>query len=147
MKVNITEAILFDSLLEIEHNKSHYFDIHNDFDLKSITYDKIKELFVLIFDEIKGKTQIHLIFEKPLFIEFNINFSSIGLTLDNLHRGKYEIDGKLYENYEDKKCFYLEFVEEEGNLSLLCSKSFFEIKSKDVKIIDLNSQASENEIK
>lgn len=55
IKIDITNSELFDSLLEISYNKSSHYDLHNNFDLKSINYEKLNNILIFNFIEIKEK--------------------------------------------------------------------------------------------
>ncbi|WP_281988589.1 hypothetical protein [Aquimarina aggregata] len=138
-KIDITNHELFDSLLDIDYGKLSHFDIHNDFNLFSIGYKEGIE-FVLNFKSINEKsTFLSIVFKSPRLINFDITLNYDNLTLDNFHRGRYEYEGELFDEYDDKKCFYLEFYGT-GGINILSSEVFIEM-SKKIKIIDLNKNA------
>ncbi|CRK84795.1 hypothetical protein [Neobacillus massiliamazoniensis] len=89
----------------------HYYDLHNDFDCESVSL-KDNVLFINFKQEANGKS-LSLIFtdvEVKGFDFFNVSDSKI-LTIDNVYRGKVEIDGELKEFLGEKGYFFLEFYE------------------------------------
>lgn len=138
MKIDLSNSKLLDSLLEIDFGKSSHYDIHNDFDLNAIDFKKLSGELVLKLVGADEETLLKLVFEEVDFIEFSIPADLDELVLDNFHRGRYEVDGKLYDEYNNKKCFYIEFYEK-GSLSFLCSKAFLEAESYS-KVIDFKSE-------
>jgi len=137
IKIDITNSKLFDSLLDISYEKSSHYDLHNDFDLKSINYEKLNNIFIFNFIEIKGKRIVSLVFEDVKILSFNLPVNEKDLTLDNFHRGRFEYENQLYDEYNSKKCFYMEFYEE-GNINFLCSKATLEIKTH-IKVINFKA--------
>lgn len=119
--IDISNSELFENLLEV-NNKDLYIDIHNDFDLKSISYLLETNTLELTLLHTDVSNELYICFENVKFIELDIT-QNIDLTLDNFHRGKFELDGKLYDDYLGKKCFYLEFYDD-GKLSLLAEKIY-----------------------
>lgn len=115
--INLTNSKLFDSLLEINH-QGKIIDLHNDYELKNIIFQDNYELKLILKDN-NSENQIALIFENFEFIDFDIPIIQ-DLTLDNFYRGRYESENKLFDDFNNKKCFYIEFYEI-GKLNLLCS--------------------------
>ena len=118
LTIDLTEINLFEDLLQIEL-QDKIIDIHNDYDLKKINLLPNISL-QLIFQHSENKNEIYLVFEEVEFIEFEIRIST-DLTIDNFYRGRYEFEKKLYDDFNDKKCFYIDFCEV-GQINLLCSK-------------------------
>jgi len=136
VRIDITNSDLFESLLDIDYSKLSHYDIHNDFDLESISYEE-GSIFTLHFKSINEQSTIlEIIFESPRLIKFDIDLNYNNLTIDNFHRGRYEHKNKLFDEYNDKKCFYLEFYSK-GHINILASKVFIEVKKK-TKVISLN---------
>lgn len=134
IELEITNANLFDSLLTINYGKESFFDLHNDYILLSIEYEQQGNL-VLHFLSNNKKETLRLLFEKVVFITFTIPTNERGLSLDNFHRGRYECENKLYDSYENKNCFYIEFCEN-GDITILSSRVTL-VKKIEGKVIKL----------
>ena len=128
MELDITNSSLFTSLLEINFEDCIY-DIHNDFDLKSIRYCNVKSLLEFNFDEAKGNITIDLSFKDVDLLSFKIPVDQEDITIDNLHRGRYEYLNKLYDEYNGKRCFYIEFYSL-GDFNILCREAKFIVRNK-----------------
>ncbi|WHY88153.1 hypothetical protein QNH39_10035 [Neobacillus novalis] len=101
---------LFENLCQYEFDYN-YYDLHNDYDCESVTL-KDDILFINFKQEANGNS-LSLIFtdvELKQFEFFNVNDSKT-LTIDNVYRGRVEIDGELEECLGEKGYFYLEFYE------------------------------------
>jgi len=102
---------LFKNLAQYYYD-NQYYDFHNDYSCKKIFYSN----GLLTF---QFKSLIEDIWVALTFLEVNVvmlNFFNINrikdLTLDNLYRGRTEINGELVETAGNGKCyFYLEFYE------------------------------------
>ena len=112
--INITEEPLFNSLLEIK-DLNDFVDLHNDFDVNSVSYEAANEQLKLKLNS--SNKSIELVFDNVEIIEFSIHIQD--KTIDNFYRGRYEIRNELFEEYKDKKCFYIDF-DEGGKINLLC---------------------------
>jgi hypothetical protein len=124
--IDFTEYKLFESLLEISKGDL-YIDLHNDYNFISITYLLDRNALELMLQHVSDKSdQILVCFENVEFIEMSIT-KNVDMTFDNFHRGKFEFDNKLYDNYLGKRCFYLEFYDD-GKLSLLAEKAYFKLQ-------------------
>jgi len=103
---------LFKNISEYDYGENH-FDFHNDYDcikLLLLTGD----FLVLIFRNILNKKIVKLRFSNAIIERMEMfNFNKVeNLTIDNLYRGKTEINGKLVEfKNDDKGYYYLEFDE------------------------------------
>lgn len=90
-----------------------YYDFHNEYDCINITLGTDKVL-LLTFESTLNKKKVQMKFfdvEIKSMIFFNYAQSQ-NLTIDNLYRGRFEEQGKLYDFSDDEKgCFYLEFYE------------------------------------
>ncbi|MDF2858730.1 MAG: hypothetical protein K0Q87_4581, partial [Neobacillus sp.] len=101
---------LFENLCQYEFD-NEYYDLHNDYDCQSVSL-KETVLFINFNQEVNGKS-ISLVFtdvEVKQFDFFNVLDSKI-LTIDNVYRGRTEINGELKEFLGEKGYFYLEFYE------------------------------------
>lgn len=127
IKIDITNTDLFESLLEIEETNNNY-DLHNDFNLNAINFNDVGNILSFEFIENSGKTIIHVIFEKTEIVKFKIPVLIKELVLDNFHRGRYEENKKLFDEYKNKKCFYIEFYED-GEFVFLTSKAYVLIEN------------------
>ena len=103
---------LFENISQYKFNEK-YFDFHNDYDcIKLLLLSG--GLFVLIFKNLVNKKIVKLRFSNVIIEKMEIfNYSKVeNLTIDNLYRGKTEINKKLVEfNNSDKGYYYLEFDE------------------------------------
>jgi hypothetical protein len=102
---------LFKNLAELNYD-DQYYDFHNDYDCQKILFEN--EEIILVFKNIVSEKILLLKF-KGVFIEkmdfFNVSNIEY-LTIDNLYRGKVEIDGSLIDISDNGKAyFYLEFYE------------------------------------
>lgn len=116
--INLTNSKLFDNLLEINYGEK-CFDLHNDYELKNIHFQE-NNLLHLKFINNNFENQIILIFENIEFIDFEFPIIQ-DLTIDNFYRGRFEYENKLFDEFNNKKCFYIEFYDV-GKLNLLCSE-------------------------
>lgn len=91
---------------------NRYYDFHNDYSCEKISYSD--SILLIVF-----KSLIDSLFLSLKFTEVKIttiDFFNVkemeGLTLDNLYRGRAELNGELIEVSENGKgYFYLEFYE------------------------------------
>lgn len=121
MKINLITQQLFLNILEVNY-QSIKFDLHSDYSLEKIFLKDTKLIIKLVHD--KDNTLLEIVFDGVIIIDLNVSFNLEFSSLHTLQRGKYESpDGHLFETYEGKKCFYIEFGEE-NILSLLCSEAF-----------------------
>lgn len=128
---------LLDSLLEIE-DENNFYDLHNDFYIKKIVFDDVSKVLYIDFTNINEKTSLMLKFTEVDILNLNIPIHGKELTIDNFHRGRYEYEKKLFDEYEGKKCFYIEFYEG-GGITLLSKKIMFEVE-KNIKVIDIQDR-------
>lgn len=118
--MELIDIELFKNLLDIELNGED-IDLHNDYRCSDILYSE-KDLR-LKFRSNADEGEFLMI----QFVDVEINKlevslgSNDGITLDNFHRGRYEAEGKLFDEYHGKKCFYIEFYEG-GVIELLCKQ-------------------------
>lgn len=136
-KLNITNSKLFDNLLELDFNGVIY-DLHNDFELQKINYSSSNNTILLDFVEIGKKNSIIISFSEVIIVNLNIPFNKENPTLDNLHRGRHEVDNALYDEFEGRKCFYIEFYNE-GDISLLCKEANASI-SDNIKVLNIGDK-------
>ena len=119
--INLSNVELFESLLEIDL-ENDFIDLHNDYDFKSYEFSGVKNL-TLAFVNIKTKNELLVCFEDVELIKFNITVENENSTIDNFHRGRYQKDEKLFDEFENRKCFYIEFLGK-SNIELLASKLY-----------------------
>lgn len=115
MKFDSNEIELFKNLSQFDIG-GLYYDFHNDFDCTKIELENnnLRLLFKGISQEEDGNIISlkfeHVRFKKILLATF-IEYKN--LTLDNLHRGRFEQDDKLLEvNSKGKSYFYLDFYQD-----------------------------------
>lgn len=119
-RINLIEAPLFTSLLILGKDGGR-FDLHNDFDCSGINAGK---RLVLRFDG--HNKQSCLVFSGYEILQQEKPFEEgLPQTLDNFYRGRFENEnGGLSENTGDKKCFYLDFIENQS-ISILAKNAYF----------------------
>lgn len=110
MKINSDKFELFQNISQFDFDKISY-DFHNDFDCKKIKFQN--NVLILVFRNILNNFLVSLSFDKASLIlcEFDFTETIETLTIDNLYRGKFEIDGTLMEFENGRGYFYLEFYE------------------------------------
>lgn len=110
MKVNSRNIELFKNLSEFDINEI-YFDFHNDFNCINIKFEN--KSLILSFQDIVNDFLVLLCFENTVLTTYNSDFFLFSnfLTLDNLYRGKCQVNEKLTEFENEKGYFYLEFYE------------------------------------
>lgn len=119
--MDFTEAELFKNLLETKDEFFH-IDLHNDFTCVGVSYSS--DTLDLKFQNDKGHGYVTVRFSEVVILKLEMPLKN--LTIDNFHRGRYESDGKLYDEFQGKKCFYIEFYEG-GAIELLCSKAIVQV--------------------
>jgi len=115
-ELNIFTVELFENLLDLKFSEIN-LDLHNDYEVKNILY-KNNVLQVLVFHN-TNKHNLLISFDNADIIEFDF-LPTNGITIDNFYRGRFEFNNELFDEYNDKKCFYIDFCEI-GQISVLCS--------------------------
>lgn len=92
-----------------------HYDFHNEFKCISMLFEK--GAFTLKFRKVDENYCVNLKFTEASIEKFEFNGVIIdslkGLTIDNLQRGRFEVNDKLVDfNDEGKSYFYLEFYED-----------------------------------
>ncbi|MDO5615795.1 MAG: hypothetical protein Q4G16_06370 [Cruoricaptor ignavus] len=99
------------NLAQYDYN-NNYYDFHNDYSCEKIFYSD--SILLIFFKNLIDGFLLSLKFtevEITTIDFFNVNEIE-GLTLDNLYRGRTQLNGDLIEVSEDGKgYFYLEFYE------------------------------------
>jgi len=121
--MDITNIELFKPILEFKSESLHV-DLHNDFTCVGLDYSCNNLALKLQKDN--GDGHVILQFTNVNILRMQIKLQDKGLTLDNFHRGRYEFEGKLYDEYNEKKCFYIEFYEG-GAIDLLCRTALIQL--------------------
>lgn len=87
------------------------FDFHNDFNCEKLMIQD--NILSLIFTNIESRYNVSLLFQNTTltYCEFDFTDKIESLTIDNLYRGKIEINDTLIEFENDRSYFYLEFCE------------------------------------
>lgn len=106
-----TSIDFFKSLVQYDYD-NHYYDFHNNYNCKKFSYSN--GILLIIFKSLIDEVLLYLKFTDVKLITldfFNVKDTE-NLTLDNLYRGRVEINGDLIETSKDGKgYFYLEFYE------------------------------------
>lgn len=111
--IKVKDITLFEILLEFDIDGEH-IDLHNDFSCRSIRFSKSNNTLILLFKHDLLLTTLTLTFCDVSIVEINMDFDGIeeGLTLDLLYRGRYEVDGKLFDVSDDGRGYlYMESCE------------------------------------
>ena len=110
MKIKSDKLELFQNIAQFDFDKISY-DFHNDFDCTKVKFQN--NVLILVFRNIISNFFISLSFYKTTFTFCELDFTEKidTLTIDNLYRGKFEIDGTLMEFENGRGYFYLEFYE------------------------------------
>ena len=114
--IDLTNTELFLDLTTIKYGES-FFDLHNDYDCTDINYKLLSKTISFLFQPSTSeplKKGLCLLFEDATIVDFNVNLkrTSDSFTLDLFYRGRYEIDGKLFEiSPHGEGYFYIGFFE------------------------------------
>ncbi|MDP4255367.1 MAG: hypothetical protein Q8938_15265 [Bacteroidota bacterium] len=113
--IELTDVELFKDLTFIEEGGENY-DLHNEFECFSFMYDQESETVNMAFKERNSKSlesdKICIMFKGVSFCKFELSLirSEDSATINNFYRGRFEMDGKLYEkSSEGASYFYIEF--------------------------------------
>ena len=110
--IQVKTISLFENLSQYDFD-GQYYDFHNDFCCVRILLNGDDTLGI-VFESVVDNSLVMLRFQDVILESFEY-FNSQGvenLTIDNLYRGRVEINGKLKEFSDDGKgYFYLEFDE------------------------------------
>jgi hypothetical protein len=121
--IDLTKMELFENLLVFKTEKD-VIDLHNDFKCQSIEYDREVRSIKFIFKD-KGNDLV-LQFNDAVLNKVNLLFNRTvdSSILNNFYRGRFELDGKLFEYTEEGRgYYYLEF--EEGDIFEIFSLKAF----------------------
>lgn len=109
MEINLKNIELFKNMSQIEF-EGHYYDFHNDYDFVKVLFEG--NLLAISFKHIVSGLTVSLEFHNVDVVRLEADNKSSPKTLENLYRGRFEVNGKLYElSDNDKLYFYLEFYE------------------------------------
>lgn len=117
-KIDIVNTVLFDSILEFKKTNG-YVDIHNDYEVESVMYDPIKGNLKLLLNSLENNP-LEILFENVLIIEMNIKIDD--KVIDNFYRGRFESEGDVFDEIDNRKCFYIDF-DGGSKINLLCEKA------------------------
>ena len=110
--IQVKTIALFENLSQYDF-EGQYYDLHNNFCCVRILLNG-DDALVIVFESVIDKSLVMLRFQDVVLKKFEyFNSKEVeNLTIDNLYRGRVEIDGKLKEFSDDGKgYFYLEFDE------------------------------------
>lgn len=120
--IELNTVELFKSLLEVELGEK-LLDLHNDFDFKELKFSNNVNELSLIFADVKNSKELIIVFHSIIILELELPLGN-DLIIDNFYRGRYEFEEKLFDEYLNKKCYYIEF-DTSGKINLLAEKVFF----------------------
>ena len=91
--------------------QNDFFDLHNDYDFTGFTLDSNKVL-TFNFKHFQGTRVVGLSFQNVILTKISFLNSEVNeddRTIDNIYRGRYEMDGALIElDSSGRGYFYLE---------------------------------------
>ncbi|MFI5203424.1 MAG: hypothetical protein ACHQF2_02920 [Flavobacteriales bacterium] len=95
-----------------------YVDLHNEYDLTSFTNENNE--IQLCFQQVNGKkSNVLIVFKNILSTDCIIEMSDSDRTIDNFHRGRFDVNGTLKDVVENRMRIYLEFLPE-GRMEISC---------------------------
>lgn len=109
--ITATSIEFFKNLAQYYYD-NRYYDFHNNYSCEKLSYSD--EILLILFKSLIGGIFLSLKFTDVKIITLDFfNVKDVeNLTLDNLYRGKFELNRELIEVSEDGKgYFYLEFYE------------------------------------
>ncbi len=104
----LSDVEMFKSLLNLEMEGA-YIDLHYDYDCLNVLYDFEEQYLKLFF---AGDKSLILEFRDVVITKLNLQLQETSGrgTLNSFYRGRFEINGTLYEASEEgRRYFYLEF--------------------------------------
>ena len=113
LKKLTSEIKLFDSLLDMEFNDSHY-DLHNDYDYTRFEYSEKDRIISHHFINRATKHNLKILFNEVAISVIDIPFNDVDgfLTLANFYRGRFLADETLSDLSHDGKAYiYMEYCE------------------------------------
>lgn len=117
--INLTHALLLDSLLELDFGlKPVPEDLHTNYTCRAFVDDG--DGLAFIFRRADG-AEISLIFEAAVLLESAGRFA-MGATPDGFYRGRYVVDGQLVEQHGPRRFYYLDFIEEDFSAALAATR-------------------------
>ncbi|MEX0595111.1 MAG: hypothetical protein WD512_01335 [Candidatus Paceibacterota bacterium] len=122
--IELSNPELFISLLDLNVGKKN-FDLHNDYTFKEFNFSTIKNEISLIFSEDISLKEVKIFFTDIIILELELPIG-VELGIDNFYRGRYEYEDKLYDEFLQKKCYYIDLYEN-GKINLLAEKLFLVI--------------------
>lgn len=126
--IDLTNKELFEDITYIVILGEN-FDLHNDFKCIGVKYSENERRCSFFFKKVseEEKPVMLLLFEDAIISKCELNFQEgfTSTTLNLFYRGRFELDGKLFEKTEsNEKYFYIEF-ETGGKFEFLATKVTF----------------------
>lgn len=121
--VELTNVELFKSLVGIESDNG-FIDLHNDYDCISIQYSVETKLFEISFQA--TNSNVVLQFKDAVINKFNLvpKRTEDSCTLNSFYRGRFEVNGELFEYSPiGERYYYIEF--EEGDAFEVLAQQVF----------------------
>lgn len=126
--IDLTDVELFESLVGIESDNG-FIDLHNNYDCTSVQYSVEKKLFEVFFQA--ANSNVVLQFKDAVISKFNLlpKRAEDSCTLNNFYRGRFEVNGELFEYSPARaRYYYIEF-EEGDTFEILAQQVFLFWKS------------------
>ena len=114
--IELINAELLKDLTTVEAGET-FFDLHNNYVCTNINYKLQAKTLSFLFEPGLAdvtKNPLCLLFENVTFSNFELYLKSTvdSSTLDSFYRGRYEIEGSLFEYTPTGEAyFYMEFIE------------------------------------
>jgi hypothetical protein len=109
--IDATSIEFFKNLTQHDYD-NRYYDFHNDYNCEKLSYSD--GILLILFRSLVSGVLLSLKFTEVKITTldfFNVKETK-NLTLDNLYRGRFELNGDLIETSKDGKgYFYLELYE------------------------------------
>ena len=109
--INVTSIKFFKNLAQFDYNNL-YYDLHNDYNCEKLTFSD--GILLIQFKSIINDNLLFIKFMDTKLVYLNVfNVKEVeNLSLDNLYRGRFELNGELIDvSIDGEAYFYLEFYE------------------------------------
>jgi len=109
--INVTSIEFFKNLAQFDYNNL-YYDLHNDYNCEKLTFSD--GILLIQFKSIIDDKLLFIKFMDTKLVYLNVfNVKEVeNLSLDNLYRGRFELNGELIDvSIDGEAYFYLEFYE------------------------------------
>lgn len=124
-KIKLLKPELFENLAEFNNGKT-YIDLHNHFDCTQIKLDQHSlTLLFTALDPTSGIGSVKFTFKNIVvskISDYLTNGNLFKLTVDNIYRGRFEKNGKLFEHSEKGLYYYYVDFYQDYSIELFASE-------------------------